>query len=337
MHLSRFPRITLAHLPTPLEHLPRLSERLGGPDIFIKRDDCTGLGTGGNKARKLEYLMGEALEVGADTVLTLGAVQSNHVRQTAAAACRLGLRCEVLLEARVENSDPHYLTSGNVFLDKLYGARIRYLPKGSDMNKALEQVGDEVRAQGGAPYLIPGGGSSPVGALGYVNCALELLQQANERNLIIDYVIHATGSAGTQAGLVAGLQACSAGIPVLGIGVNAGKELQEQRVYDLACDTAKLIGAHGVVQRRDITANCDYVGAGYGIPTDSMNEAILLLARQAGILLDPVYSGKGMAGMIDLIRSGKLAGAKNVVFVHTGGAAGLFGYVEQLDVTGRCD
>ncbi len=330
MLLSRFPRIMLAHLPTPLEHMPRLSEHLGGPEIHVKRDDCTGLATGGNKTRKLEFVMADALEREADTVVTVGAVQSNHVRQTAAAACKLGLRCEVLLEHRIENPTETYARSGNVFLDKLYGAIIREYPAGTDFDKAMQEVADEVKASGGSPYIIPGGASDRVGALGYVNCAMELLGQSNEQGLIIDHLVTATGSAGTHAGLIVGLKAMRSDMPLLGIGVNAPKDIQEQRVFDLACDTADYIGAKGVVSRGDIVANCDYIGDGYGVPTKSMNDAVLLLARLEGLLFDPVYSGKALAGMIDLVTSGYFEGAKNIVFLHTGGSAALFAYADQL-------
>ncbi len=330
MLLSRFPRIMLAHLPTPLEHMPRLSEHLGGPEIHVKRDDCTGLATGGNKTRKLEFVMADALEHEADTVVTVGAVQSNHVRQTAAAACKLGLRCEVLLEHRIENPTETYARSGNVFLDKLYGAIIREYPAGTDFDKAMQEVADEVKASGGSPYIIPGGASDRVGALGYVNCAMELLGQSNEQGLIIDHLVTATGSAGTHAGLIVGLKAMRSDMPLLGIGVNAPKDIQEQRVFDLACDTADYIGAKGVVSRGDIVANCDYIGDGYGVPTKSMNDAVLLLARLEGLLFDPVYSGKALAGMIDLVTSGYFEGAKNIVFLHTGGSAALFAYADQL-------
>jgi L-cysteate sulfo-lyase len=330
MHLARFPRLHMAHLPTPLEPMERLSALLGGPKLWIKRDDCTGLGSGGNKTRKLEYLMGEALAQGADTIVTQGAVQTNHGRQTAAAAARLGLRCIILLEHRVETNDTDYLSNGNVLLDELFGAELRHFPGGGDMNAALEPVGEEIRAAGGKPYLIPGGGSNTTGALGYVGCAQELLWQANERSLRIDHVVHATGSAGTQAGLVTGLEASNSGIPVLGIGVRAPKAKQEDNVHKLAEATADKVGMKGGIARDRIVANCDYVGGGYGVPTESMVEAVRLFARQEGILLDPVYSGKGAAGLIDLIRKGFFARTDNVVFVHTGGSAGLFAYRRSL-------
>ncbi len=330
MLLSRFPRVSLAHLPTPLEFLPRLTKHLGGPNIYVKRDDCTGLATGGNKTRKLEFLMADALDKGATAIVTQGAVQSNHARQTAAAAAKLGLRCELVLEQRVEEPGATYRTSGNVFLDRVLGAGLREVPRGSDMTAAMEQVADELRSAGEVPCIIPGGGSNPLGALGYVDCALELLAQANRERLVIDHVVHATGSAGTQAGLVVGLKASHSGVPLLGIGVNAPRAVQEQRVFELAVRIAELVGAPGVIEREDVIANCDYVGPGYGVPTDAMNEAVLLLARLEGLLFDPVYSGKALAGLIDLVQQGFFAHAKNVVFIHTGGSAGLFAYADQL-------
>jgi L-cysteate sulfo-lyase len=328
--LEQFPRVNLAHLPTPLEHLPNLSKYLGGPDIWVKRDDCTGLASGGNKTRKLEFSMAAALAEGADTIVTVGAVQSNHVRQTAAAAAKLGLACEVLLEHRVSDPSEPYANSGNVFLDKIFGANLREYPGGADFDSAMEEVAGEVRAAGGKPYIVPGGASNAIGALGYVNCAIELLEQLKQRNLKMDHLVTATGSAGTQAGLAVGLKASGSDMPMLGIGVNAAQNAQEEKVYKLAVETAEYIGKPGIVAREDIVANCDYVGSGYGVPTESMNEAVLLLARQEGLLFDPVYSGKGLAGMIDLIRKGEFAGASNIVFLHTGGSAALFAYLDQL-------
>lgn len=333
MLLSRFPRVSLAHLPTPLEHLPRLSKHLGGPKIYVKRDDCTGLGTGGNKTRKLEFLMADAMQKNADVIITQGAVQSNHARQTAAAACKLGMACELIFEKRVADAPDAYLNSGNVLLDRIYGANISEVEKGSDMNAAMEAVAEDLRKQGKTPYIVPGGGSNPIGALGYVDCALECLSQANRDGIVIDHIVHATGSAGTQAGLVVGLKASHANIPLLGIGVNAPKDVQEEKVYKLAVETADYVGAPGIVVREDVVANCDYVGPGYGVPTEGMNEAVMLLARMEGLLFDPVYSGKGLAGMIDLIHKGFFSGANSIVFVHTGGSAGLFGYSDLLNTS----
>lgn len=330
MHLSRFPRASLAHLPTPLEHLPRFSKHLGGPEIWVKRDDCTGLATGGNKTRKLEFSMGDALAEGADTIITVGAMQSNHVRQTAAAACKLGLSCEVLLEHRIQDPDEDYRESGNVLLDKMFGANLHEYPAGTDFPPVMEEHAARIRGAGGKPYIVPGGASNAIGALGYVNCALELIGQANDRGLAIDHLVTATGSAGTQAGLVVGLKGTHSNIPLLGIGVGAPKELQEQKVYDLALETAEYVGAPGVVERTDVIANCDYIGEAYGIPTDAMNDAVLTLARLEGLLFDPVYSGKALAGLIDLVTNGFFEGADNIVFLHTGGSAALFAYAKQL-------
>ena len=326
MHLARFPRVHLAHLPTPLEKLDRLSKELGGPEIWIKRDDCTGLSTGGNKTRKLEFLMAEAMAAGADTVMTQGATQSNHARQTAAFAAKLGMGCHILLEDRTGSNNANYNGSGNVLLDHLHGATTSKRAGGMDMQAEMELVADRLRAEGRKVYLIPGGGSNPTGALGYVNCAFELVGQANDRSLVIDHIVTATGSAGTQAGLITGLKAINAQIPLLGIGVRAPKEKQEENVFALAQKTADKLGCAGVVQRGDVVADSSYVGAGYGVPREDTIEAIRMFAQLEGILLDPVYSGKGAAGLIDYCRKGKFKKGERVVFLHTGGSAALFGY-----------
>ena len=330
MNLGRFPRIRLAHLPTPLEHLPNLSRALNGPEIWIKRDDCTGMSTGGNKTRKLEFLMAEARDQGADLVLTQGATQSNHARQTAACAARMGIACHLLLEDRTGKTDHDYNDSGNVLLDYLHGASVEYRPATPDMNAELAQAAAKFKSEGRKPYVIPGGGSNPVGALGYVNAALELVTQANDIGLRIDHVVHATGSAGTQAGLITGLAGIRSGVPLLGIGVRAPRERQEENVYKLACATADLCGISGAVRREDVVANSDYVGKGYGFSTPGSLEAIQTLARLEAILLDPVYTGKGMAGLIDLTRQGRFNKGENIVFIHTGGSVGLFGYVDDF-------
>ena len=331
MQLARFPRLRFAHLPTPLERLDRLSAALGGPTIWIKRDDCTGLGLGGNKTRKLEFLLGDARAQGADTLLTVGAIQSNHARQTAAIAARAGMACELVLENRIADADENYRTSGNILLDKLFGARLHEFPAGTDVNAMLQDAAEAVRRRGGKPYVIPGGGSNPVGALGYVDCALELVAQATRMDLRIDHVVHATGSSGTQAGLVAGLEGLRSGIPVMGITVRQPRERQEAMVHVLAEATADHLGIKGAVPRAAVMANSDYVGAGYGIPTPGMLAAIKMLAREEGILLDPVYSGKAMDGLIDLVRKGVYRKGENVVFIHTGGQVGLFAYQGALE------
>ena len=335
MHLARFNPVRFAHLPTPLEPLPRLTEALatasgGGPNLWIKRDDCTGLAGGGNKTRKLEYLLGDALANDATTLITQGAVQSNHVRQTAAAAAMFGMACEVILEERTGSNALDYTQSGNVLLDELLGCRIRRVPAGTDMNAQLAEVAAEVAAAGGRPYVIPGGGSNVIGALGYVECALELVSQANEAGLEIDRIVTATGSAGTHAGLVAGIAVMGADIPILGIGVRAPKDVQEANVFKLAVETADLLGHKDRVTRDMVVADCDYVGAGYGIVDEAVIEALKLAARTDAILLDPVYTGKAMKGLIALSRTGAFDG-ETVVFLHTGGAQGLFGYQTVMD------
>ncbi|WP_353152686.1 D-cysteine desulfhydrase [Pollutimonas bauzanensis] len=328
MHLAAFPRVRLGHFPTPLEFMPNLTKLLDGPNLYIKRDDCTGLATGGNKTRKLEFLVAQAIEQGADTLITQGAVQSNHARQTAAAAARVGMKCKILLEQRVTNASEEYEESGNVLLDRLMGGDIvARFPAGTNMQQEMENLAAELRSAGGKPYIIPGGGSNPVGALGYVACAQELLTQSFETGLRIDHVVHATGSTGTQAGLVVGLRASNSGIPVYGVSVRAPKAKQEENVWNLVQATMDYMGLPAAsVDRSDVVANSDYVGEGYGLPTDSMVEALRLAAEHEAILLDPVYSGKGMAGLIDLIRTGHFKKGENVVFVHTGGAVGLYGY-----------
>lgn len=335
MHLSRYPRHFLAHLPTPLERLDRLTRELDGPEIWIKRDDCTGLSTGGNKTRKLEFLMAEAELQGADLVMTQGATQSNHARQTAAFAAKMGMACHLLLEDRTGSNNANYNHNGNVLLDHLHGATTEKRPGGADMNTEMESVADAFRAEGRKVYTVPGGGSNPTGALGYVNCAFEMLAQFNDRALKVDHIVHATGSAGTQAGLITGLKAMNAQIPLLGIGVRAPRPKQEENVYNLACATAEKLGCPGVVARDDVVANTDYVGDGYGIPTEAGLEAIRMFAELEAILLDPVYSAKGAAGFIDLVRKGHFKKGERVVFLHTGGAVALFGYDNAFDFSGQ--
>jgi L-cysteate sulfo-lyase len=335
MHLARFNPIRFAHLPTPLEPLPALTDALstasgGGPNLWVKRDDCTGLAGGGNKTRKLEYLLGDAMANEADTLITQGAVQSNHVRQTAAVAARFGMACEVILEERTGSKAVDYTQSGNVLLDELLGARIRRVPGGTDMNAELASTAAEVAARGGRPYVIPGGGSNIIGALGYVECALEIVTGANEMGIEIDRIVTATGSAGTHAGLVAGLAVMGADIPVLGIGVRAPKDVQEANVFKLARETAALLGHEDRVTREMVVADCDYVGEGYGLIDQAVIDALSLAARTEGLLLDPVYSGKAMKGLIALSALGRFDG-ETVVFLHTGGAQGLFGYQSEME------
>ncbi len=331
MSLADFPRIQLAHLPTPLEPLPRLSEALGGPSIWVKRDDCTGLGSGGNKIRKLEFLMAAARQQGADTVITQGAVQSNHACLTAAAAARLDMACHLLLEDIAVDTDRDYRGNGNLLLDRIYGAHLHRLPNDSSVELAIDSLLAELRETGRNPYVIPGGGSNALGALGYVDCAFELVRQAKDRKLTIDHVVLATGSAGTQAGLLAGLHLQKSVISVLGICTSRSAEEQQMKVGKLCDETLNLLECKRALPPEAVRANSDYVGQGDGVPTRGMIKAVALAARSEGLLLDPVYTGKALAGLADLIQQGKFGSDDNVVFLHTGGSHALFGYRSTFD------
>jgi len=336
MNLAKFPRRRYTEGKTPLEKLSRLSEQLDGPNIYMKRDDLLGLTSGGNKTRKLEFLMADALEQGADTIITCGAVQSNHCRLTLAASVKEGLKCRLVLEERVKGSyNPK--SSGNNFLFQLLGVeKTTLVPGGSDMMKEMERVAEEVRADGGKPYIIPGGGSNEIGALGYVACAQEIMEQALDIGININYVVTTSGSTGTHAGLITGFYGCNCNIPVIGIGINRKKAPQEEAVYNLVEKTAEHIGINQVIPRESVVCYDDYVGEGYSIPTDAMVEAVKTLARSEAILMDPVYTGKAMAGFLDLIQKGFFKKDDNVVFVHTGGSPALYAYAptfwEQMEV-----
>ncbi len=327
MNLDTLPRVRLAHLPTPLEPLERLSAALAGPEIWIKRDDCTGLATGGNKARKLEFLMGEALARGAEAVATQGAVQSNHARQTAAAAARLGLECHVLLENRTGFADADYNENGNVLLDRLCGAVVHRCERRDDMDAALDELVASLPGGAGRVYAIPGGGSNAVGAAGYANAAVELVGQAETAGLGIDAIVLASGSAGTHSGMLAGLLGAGSKIPVYGISVRAEAAAQQAKVLDLAQAAAAHIGLGGQIDPAGIRVDDRFVGAGYGIPADSTLEAVRTMAELEGILLDPVYTGKTFAGMLGLVREGVFRAGQRVVFLHTGGSSALFAYL----------
>lgn len=330
MHLARFPRRRYTQGTTPLEPLTHLSRYLDGPNLFIKRDDLLGLAGGGNKTRKLEFLVADALAQGADTLITVGAVQSNHCRLTLAAANKEGLKCRLVLEERVPNSYKP-AASGNNFLFQLLGAEaITVVPAGTDLVAAMQAVSDELTAQDQQGYIIPGGGSNALGALGYVACAEEIMAQTFEMGLRINQMICASGSGGTHAGLVTGLEGVNAAIPVTGISVRATKAAQEAKLHTLANETAELLGLRGTIRQDAFMVLDDYVGEGYSLPTDSMTEAVRLFARLEGILLDPVYTGKAAAGLIDLVRQGRFVKGENVLFVHTGGSPALYAYQSIL-------
>ena len=330
MHLARFPRRRYTEGRTPLEKLERLSALLGGPDIYIKRDDLLGLAGGGNKTRKLEFLVADALAKGCDTLITVGAVQSNHCRLTLAAAVKEGMKCRLLLEQRVAKSyNPQ--ASGNNFLYRLLGVEeIKVVDLGTDLAKTMEQMAEDVARRGRKAYIIPGGGSTPLGALGYVSCAEEILADAFDRGVRLDHIVCASGSAGTHAGLITGLIGNNANIPLTGINVRRTREEQEPMVHKLAEQTAALLCVRGGVPREAITALGDWVGPGYSLPSPEMVEAVRMLAQVEGILLDPVYTGKAMAGLIGLIRQGKFRKGESVLFVHTGGSPALYAYQNVL-------
>lgn len=329
MNLARFPRRRYTAGPTPLEAMPHLSRHLGGPELWIKRDDLLGLTGGGNKTRKLEFLVAEALAQGADTLVTVGAPQSNHCRLTLAAAVREGLKCRLILEERVPGSYRADASGNNLLFDLLGVEKIVVMPGGSDLGAAMAAELADLAAAGRTGYAIVGGGSNPLGALGYVACAEELLAQSFEMGVAFDHLVVASGSAGTHAGLVVGLAAANAGLPVTGINVRRPQAEQEGNVHALAQATATFAGAPDV-PRAAVTCLDRWVGLGYSLPTPAMIAAVRLLAATEGVLLDPVYTGKAMAGLLDLVREGRFKASERVVFVHTGGSPALFAYRDIL-------
>ncbi|MCA9835784.1 MAG: D-cysteine desulfhydrase [Trueperaceae bacterium] len=330
MNLARFPRRRYTQGYTPIEKLEHLSKYLGGPCIYIKRDDLLGLTAGGNKTRKLEFLVADALNQGADTLITVGAVQSNHCRLTLAAAVKEGLKCQLVLEERVANSYKSH-ASGNNFLFELLGVeKIKVVPGGSNLAAEMQALADDLAEEGRKAYIIPGGGSNKLGSLGYVSCAQEIVTQSFEQGLAFDHIICASGSGGTHTGLIAGLTGMNAHIPLTGISVRAERGAQEEKLHALATEVAELLGIAGGVPKEAITVLDDYVGEGYSLPTAGMVEAVQLFARLEGILLDPVYTGKTAAGLIDLVRKGTFRAADKVLFVHTGGSPALYAYQETL-------
>ncbi len=328
---ENLPHYPLMDGPTPLQEMPRLREALLSegqpcPHIFIKRDDLTGLAGGGNKTRKLEYLIGDALEKGADTVITAGAVQSNHARQTAAAAAKAGLQAHLILFETVGYDEPAYKSSGNLLLDRILGANIRLEPKGADARAVFEEVMNEIRDAGGTPYLIPVGGSNAVGSTAYAEVFLEIMSQAKTRGLNVDRIVHASGSLGTHAGLLAGRALAKSATRIHAVSVSKPDRASLlDELLEIANQTADRIGADPVGDE-DVHVDFRHLGDGYGLPTTSMVSAVELVARTEGILLDPVYTGKGMAGLISSILNGEIPENETVVFLHTGGMPGLFAY-----------
>jgi L-cysteate sulfo-lyase len=326
MRIEALARFRLAQLPTPIEELKSLSRELGGPELLIKRDDQTGLALGGNKTRKLEFLVGQALEQGADTLVTVGAAQSNHCRQTAAAAARAGLRCELLL-----NGIKPELPNGNLLLDELLGARIHWVQR-SEREVKLSEILAELRKQGGEPYVIPVGGSNGVGATGYVLAMMELAEQLNRLNQRIDHVVFASSSGGTQAGLVVGAKVTGFDTKLHGVRIDKDDEgaIYERELAEIANETAKYIDFDAQFTAKDFNVEYDYLGHGYGVVGDLEREAIRLLASREGIVADPVYTGRAMGALLDLIRKKAFRPNETVLFWHTGGAPALFAYAEDL-------
>jgi D-cysteine desulfhydrase family pyridoxal phosphate-dependent enzyme len=328
--IARQPRIDLAGLPTPLVEARRFRDALGGPSrcprILIKRDDLTALGLGGNKARKLEFLVADAISQGATTLITTGAVQSNHARMTAAAACVAGLRCVLVLTTTT--ADPP--VAGNLLLDTLYNATVRFVPSidpmlavGQDEAVVAEVAADE-REQGRAPYVIPIGGSSGIGVFGYVSGSAELVSQLNALGERPSRLYYASGSRGTQAGLTLGAKACDAPYQVYGVAVSAGEPEKIERAKRIGNDSATRLGLQERLELEELITDQGFIGEGYGIPTKQGLEAIALLARTEGVLLDHCYTSKAMAALIDHVRTGELAPSDTVVFLHTGGVPAIF-------------
>ncbi len=325
MNLAKFPRRGYVKEATPIEYLPNFSAALGNKvNVYIKRDDLLPGCGGGNKTRKLDFSLADALAKGADTVITCGAVQSNHCRLTLAWAIHEGLDCHLVLEERVKGSyDPE--ASGNNFLYQLMGVKsITVVPGGSPMLEEMEKVAEKLRVQGRKPSIIPGGASYPIGALGYVSCAQETVQQLFSMGLNVDHIIVPSGSAGTHAGMLAGFAGNNIDIPLSGINVSRPREAQEERVWKLAQETLDHIGVNVILPREKVTCLDAYYQPGYSLPNPGMIEAVKLMARTEAILLDPVYSGKAMAGMIDLIRRDRFPRGANVLFLHTGGSPALY-------------
>ena len=311
-----YPKEKFAHLPTPVEALPRLSKLLGGPELFIKRDDLTGLAFGGNKTRKLEYLLGAASAEGADMVLTTGAAQSNHCRQTAAAAARCGLACTLVLVGP-EPDEP----SANFFLDQLMGAKIIWT-EGNTRDQTLKAAFESADQAGKKPYLIPYGGSNGVGAYAYLKAFEELVDQLQHE--MPDWIVFASSSGGTQAGLLIGKRIQNSESKILGISVDQTEQELVNRILEISQELGKIAGLESKVSRNNILVNDHYTGEGYGIMNDLDREAIHLFAKQEGILLDPVYTGRAAAGLINLIRKGIIKKGERVLFWHTGGTPSLF-------------
>jgi D-cysteine desulfhydrase len=314
-NMNNIPRLNFAHLPTPIEELPRLSDYLAGPRILVKRDDQTGLAFGGNKTRKLEFLIAEAQEQGAKTLISGGALQSNHCRQVSAAAAKFGMDCILVL-----NGEKPKQPSANLLLDELFGVEFVIIPDRKERDRVLHETFDKAIADGKKPYLVPYGGSSPTGALGYAFAMEEFMKQ----NVHVDWIVFGTSSGGSHAGLVLGQRVFGYQGKVLGISIDEPEDWLKKNVSALASSASERLGERIEFTPDDVSANADYCGAGYGVLTDAEREAVQVFAKYEGLLLDPVYTGRAAAGMIDLIQVGFFKKEETVLFWHTGGQPALF-------------
>ena len=332
--LKDFPCVALGHYPTPLELLPRISETLPGVELWVKRDDCTGLGMGGNKVRQLEFYLGDALSKGCDTVLSTGAVQSNYMRTLAAAAAKLGIQCHIQLEDRVKNDSPFYRTSGNRLLVSLFGASVSTYPEGEDeqgADREIRRIADQLESRGRKPYVIPLGlVPTPKGALGYVECATEIHEQFSDRAMSVDHVVVPSGSGLTHAGTLFGLRLRGNPVPVTGACVRRPAADQVARITAHCENLARMIGIDNPVAGDDIVLDDRALAPGYGKVGDHIEEAIHLGACQEGLLLDPVYSAKAFACLLDKARKNEFGDDARVLFIHTGGTPALFAYHETV-------
>lgn len=329
--LAVFPRLGLADLPTPLEPMKRLTAHLGGPRLWVKREDATGLGFGGNKLRKLDYVLHAAVSSGADTFVSGGVVQSNSQRQVAAAAARLGLACHLAVyHGRIAPPTPEYETSGNAFLNRLFGAHFHDVPWTGDRNAAIRTLVDDLQAKGHKPYFVPYGVSNALGAVGYATTIAEIEQQAAASVFTPAAIVHCTGSAGTQAGLVAGAAVAMPNTAIVGIDIDAEPARVRADVVALAREASNLLDI--AFDEATVEVVAGHAGPAYGVPHEATIEAIRLAGRLEALLLDPVYSGKGLAGLIALIRQGRWRRDQDVIFLHTGGAPALFAYQSALGI-----
>ena len=317
---DKFERIDLGHFPTRIEYLKNISDMLNGPQVFIKRDDCTGLATGGNKTRKLEFILPDAIKNNADLIVTVGAIQSNHARQTAAACAKIGMKCLIVLEQRLDNAPESYMNSGNVFLNKVFGAEMILCPKDRDVKVFAEEIMEDRKRDGYNPYFIPVGGSNRLGELGYIECMREILENPNKDSF--SHIVVATGSGGTHAGLVAGKTLYKSNTKIIGISIKDNKSNQEKRVLKLTQNSCEYLSCNPP-REEDVIVFDDYVGPGYAMPTDGMRDALSLMATKEAILLDPVYTGKAFDGLINLVRKNYFNSSDRVLFIHTGGSAAL--------------